>query len=94
MSAEQLKERLHLRIEQADEKLLGVLADMAERLFEAYQPQALDQTDVSQGQIDYSKHLRPLSREAMTQEIGKAMEDYENGRYVTLDESSKEADSW
>lgn len=94
MSAEQLKERLHLRIEQADEKLLGVLADMAERLFEAYQPQALDPTDVSQQQTDYSRHLRPLSREAMTKEIDKAMEDYENGRYVTLDESSKEADSW
>ncbi|MCI4646660.1 hypothetical protein [Phaeodactylibacter sp.] len=94
MSAEQLKERLHLRIEQADEKLLGVLADMAERLFEAYQPLALDQTDVRQQQADYSRHLRPLSREAMTEEIGKAMEDYENGRFITLDESSKEAGSW
>jgi predicted transcriptional regulator len=30
----------------------------------------------------------------MTEEIGKAMEDYENGRFITLDESSKEADSW
>jgi hypothetical protein len=93
MSAEELKERLHLRIEQADEKLLQVWADMTENLFEAYQSKLIDSTDTGNSE-SYKEHLLPLSREEMTEEIEKAMADYERGDYLTLKESIKEAKSW
>jgi len=92
MGIDQIKERLHLRIEQADEKILSVLSELAESLFETYQPQVLEQPeDKSKA---YAEQLQPLSRAEMTKEIEEAMADYERGDYLTLEESSKEAASW
>lgn len=93
MDAGLIKERLHLRIEQADERLLKVLAEMTESLFKSYQPDALEQAESSL-QETYAQHLRPRTREEMTKEIEAAMADYERGDYLTLEESSKEASSW
>ena len=42
MDATTTKDLLHLRIEQADEKMLNVLSKVVESLFEAYQPEVLD----------------------------------------------------
>ena len=93
MGVDQIKERLHLRIEQADEQVLQVLAEMAESLFKTYQPQMLEQTKADLSN-DYTEHLRPLTREEMTTEIETSMADYERGDYITLEESSKDAASW
>lgn len=43
MGIEQLKERLHLRIEQADERLLKVVAATVEAMFEQYQTEQEEQ---------------------------------------------------
>ncbi|PSR10452.1 MAG: hypothetical protein DA408_03860 [Bacteroidetes bacterium] len=93
MGADLIKERLHLRIEQANEQMLQVLAEMTESLFKTYQPQMLEQKEADLSAA-YAEHLRPLSREEMTKEIETAMADHERGDYITLDESSKEAASW
>lgn len=86
MDAAQIRERLHLRIEQADDEILTVLAEMAESLFKVYQPQAETQS--------YEQHLRPLTRAELTSEIETSMADYERGDYLALEESGREAASW
>jgi len=86
MSTEQLKERLHLRIEQADERLLAVLAELAESLFKTYPPHAPTPYD--------EQAMRPLTREELTSEIEASMADYERGEYIGLEESKREAASW
>ena len=86
MDTAQIRERLHLRIEQADERLLTVLAEMAETLFKAYQPQAVPS--------NYEKHMKPLTRQELTSEIETSMAECERGEYLTLEESSKEATAW
>ena len=73
MSAERLKERLHLRIEQADERLLAVLAEMAESLFKAYPPKAVTPSD--------GHDIRHLTRQELTSEIEASMAEYERGEY-------------
>jgi alpha-D-ribose 1-methylphosphonate 5-triphosphate diphosphatase PhnM len=93
MGVETIKERLHLRIEQADEKVLQVLDELTESLLKAYQPQVLKQQEADKSAA-YADHLQPLSRQEMTEEIEEAMDDYERGDYLTLEESSKEAASW
>lgn len=93
MGVEVIKKRLHLRIEQADEKILQVLAELTESLFKTYQPQVLEQPESDKSAV-YAEHLSPLSREEMTKEIETAMADYERGNYLTLEESSKEVASW
>ena len=41
MDAIATKDLLHLRIEQADEKLLAVLAELTESLFRSYRPEVV-----------------------------------------------------
>lgn len=95
MGIDLIKERLHLRIEQADEQLLQVLAEMTESLFKTYQPEALEEEEAeAEVSAFYAKHLRPLTREEMTSEIEQSMTDYERGDYLSLDDSSKDAASW
>ena len=93
MDKDVMKKRLHLRIEQADEKMLTLLAEMTENLFEAYLPKALEQTQTYEIKAK-TDDLRPRSREEMTKEIKTAMEDFEKGKTITLEKSNKEADSW
>lgn len=93
MGVDLIKERLHLRIEQADEQILQVLAEMTESLFKTYQPEALEISDTELA-AKYKEHLQPLTREEITSEIEQSMADYQRGDYITLEESSKEAASW
>ncbi|MDV7402932.1 hypothetical protein RZS08_66525, partial [Arthrospira platensis SPKY1] len=79
MSAEQLKERLHLRIEQADERLLAVLAEMAESLFKAYQPDALEESRRKRI-ADYEASLVPMTKEELIARALASQEDIKAGR--------------
>ena len=93
MNVEVIKERLHLRIEQADENLLQVLDELAESLFRAYQSDAPERFET----VDPTGHTdqqEPLSRQEMTREIEESVAEYERGDYITLEESSKDATSW
>jgi hypothetical protein len=97
MDAIQRKELLHLRIEQANDQLLEVLAEMAETLFKTYQPEVIEEKELETESDDadfYAKHLKPMTREEMTNELAESMADYEKGNYITLEESAKEAASW
>lgn len=95
MDADLLKEHLHLRIEQADAKLLSVLVELTESLFKNYQPETLKQsiTEVKQATI-YTEHLQPMTRQKLTAEIEESMAEYERGESLSLEESSKEAAAW
>lgn len=93
MDIDAVKKRLHLRIEQADEKVLAVLADMTEKVFEAYLPRAHEQSEAYKTEAKTAL-FRPRSRKEMTEEIEAAMENYEKGETITLATSNKEADSW
>jgi len=93
MNIDDIKKRLHLRIEQADEKMLTVLSDMTENLFEAYLPHALEQPEAYHAESKNTL-LRARTRKEMTNEIENAMEEYEEGKTISLEKSNREADSW
>ncbi|MFT6130481.1 MAG: putative transcriptional regulator [Neolewinella sp.] len=99
MDAIQKKELLHLRIEQANEQMLDALAEMAETLFKTWQPEVVEATEQELKSEEeyaaiYAKHLKPMTREEMNNELKEAMADYERGDYVTLEEMEKEAATW
>jgi predicted transcriptional regulator len=99
MDAIQKKELLHLRIEQANEQMLDVLAEMAETLFKTWQPEAIEEVvkeEKNEAELAaiYAKHLKPMTRQEMKDELAEAMTDYERGDYVTLEEMKKEAATW
>jgi len=99
MDALQKKELLHLRIEQANEQMLDALAEMAETLFKTWQPEVIEKTvekEKTEAEMAaiYAKHLKPMTRQEMTDELSEAMADYERGDYVTLEEMEKESAQW
>lgn len=95
MGIDQIKERLHLRIEQADEKLLSVLDQFTETLFAAYHSEDTQViTDEQIMAIPPSPTWRKLSKEELRTELDEANAEYERGEYITLDELEKESETW
>ena len=93
MDAVTTKELLHLRIEQADEKLLAVLAEVTETLFRSYQP------EVSKGLLDRDEVIgfstgEPVTIEQLRAKIDRAENQIDHGDYMTPEELEKEAEQW
>ena len=85
MSTEQIREVLHLRIEQADERLLSVLSEITESLFKSYQPEALEENR-QQRIAAYEASLKPMTKEELIDRAKASDEDIKAGRVHDLDE--------
>ena len=89
-AAELLRTDLLLQIEQADEKLLRIVSSVLEAVRVEYVEEAAEEGPV----CDYTEHLKPMTREEMSNELRESMADYERGNYITLEESANEAATW
>lgn len=93
MDAIQKKELLHLRIEQANEQLLDVLAKMAETLFQTYQPEVIEgeifvaENEEETGKMTaYEATLKPMNKADFYEQINDGIEEYKRGESLTLEE--------
>lgn len=86
MSTDLLKERLHLRIEQADEKLLSVLDQFAETLFVAYHNDSNEEKERLARIAAYKANLKPMTKEELIARALASQEDIEAGRIHDLEE--------
>ncbi|MEM8584907.1 MAG: hypothetical protein AAGF87_11585 [Bacteroidota bacterium] len=84
------KDLLHLRIEQADEKLLAVLAELTESLFRNYQPNVAEAKETEAA----PSWAKPMTAEESLTDLREGLADYEAGNYLTLKDASKEAATW
>lgn len=95
MSTELIKKRLYLRIEQADEKLLRVLDQFSETLFEEYHHgEGKELSDEEIMALPAPPWAKPLTKEESIADLRAALVEYEGGEYVTLDELDQEAEKW
>ncbi len=89
MSIDQLKETIHLRIEQADDKMLRVFAQLVETMFSEYQPEVF--TEKKQQRIDtYEASLKPMTKEELISRAQASNEDIKAGRVHNLEEVKAE----
>lgn len=89
MEAIDQKELLHLRIEQANDKLLEALVAMTEGLFKVYQPEVLGE-DKQKLINDYEANLKPMTVEEMEARAIASNEDIAAGRVYDLDQVAAE----
>lgn len=101
MDATQKKELLHLRIEQANEQMLDVLAEMAEVLFRNWQPEVVETTEqITDEELadlrtpvmttaEYEATLTPMTREEFVARAETANEDIAAGRIYSVAEVDK-----
>lgn len=93
MSIEQIKETLHLRVEQVDERFLRVLHAMTE----AYAAEYLSEEDITDEQImaiPPSPDWKPMTKEELKAELDEANAEFERGEFMTLEDLEKEAEQW
>ena len=91
MNVAATKDRLHLRIEQADEKMLGVLDELMETLFRSYH-------EATDGEEDQRKAIpewaKPLTMEESLTDLREGTEQYKAGDYIALEESRREMEQY
>ena len=85
MGVLQLKEILHLRIEQADEKFLKVLAAMTEVYFQEHEPEVIDETREMEIEA-YEASLKPMTVDELVARAEASNEDIKAGRVHTREE--------
>ena len=89
MSTEQIREVLHLRIEQADERLLSVLSEITESLFKSYQPEALEENR-QQRIAAYEAGLKPITKEELVARAEESNRAIEAGEHVAIEDALAE----
>jgi hypothetical protein len=87
MTVDLMKERLHLRIEQADEKMLHVLTELAESLFKNYQQQAFEQDDEVASSAAYKASLKPMTVEDLIARAKESNLAIADGEHVDIEEA-------
>ncbi len=93
MNVELIKKRLFLRIEQADEKLLRVLDNLSEKLFDEYHDDVgKEMSDDEIMALPAPPWAKPLTQRESIADLREALAEYERGEYVSLEELDKEAE--
>ena len=96
MTREQIKERLHLRIEQADDRLLRVLLRVTETLFEEFPPaqEAQDDEQIDEEAASASPSwAKPATNQELLAEIEAANAEGERGEVIPIEDVLKD-DQW
>jgi len=91
MKVQQLRQNLHLQIDQADPSLLRIL----NTLVSAYIREQTLQNSISKDDIpSYNFSRKPLTAEDLKAEIQESRAAYEKGNYYTLEDLEKDMETW
>jgi hypothetical protein len=91
MSILQLKEALHLRIEQVDERFLKVIYAMMETYLKEQEDAAM------QAAIENTApgtEWQPLTEDELLQRLEEALTQYKSGDFKSIDEVIKDVEKW
>ncbi|MES2238767.1 MAG: hypothetical protein V4497_00765 [Bacteroidota bacterium] len=86
MGLPELKQKIHLQIENADERLLRIVSSV----FDNY----LNEDAVSESTVAYNTTGKPLSLKEYNKEIDKGIDDFKNGKTISHEQLLKEIKSW
>ena len=92
MSIEKIKEMLHLRIEQGDERMLRVIHAVTEALATPLEKEEI--TDEMIMAIPPSPDWKPMTKAELKAELDEANAQIERGEFITADELEKEMQEW
>lgn len=79
-----IKERLHLRIEQADEKVLRVLDQLTETLFAEYHSEQTEEEERLAKIAAYEAQLKPMTKEELQARAIASNEAIANGEFSDI----------
>ena len=91
MGLPELKQKIQMQIENADERLLRIVSSV----FDNYltDEDTIENT-VSEATVAYDTTGKGLTLKQYNQEIDKGIEDFNNDRIISQEDLEKEIDSW
>lgn len=91
MGLPELKQKIQMQIENADERLLRIVSSV----FDNYlNEESIVENNVSESTVAYDVTGKPLTLKQYNEEINNGIEDINNGRFISQEDLEKEIDSW
>ena len=94
MGLPELKQKIQMQIENADERLLRIVSSVFDNYLNEDEFFETTENVVSEPIVAYDTTGKPLTLKQYNQEIDKALDDFENGRFISQEDLEKEIDSW
>jgi len=91
MSTSQIRNALHLKIEQMDERFLRVMYAMAETYLKEKADADLEQEVKN---VAPNENWKPLTESELMERLASSAAEYEKGNYLTIDELENESEQW
>ena len=94
MGLPELKHKIQMQIENADERLLRIVSSVFDNYLEDTTLTDNQTNIISEPIVAYDSTGKPLTLDQYNQEIDKGIDDFKNGRFISQDDLEKEIDSW
>ena len=94
MGLPELKQKIHNQVENADERILSIVSSVFDNYLNDVSLAETVENEVSEPIVAYDVSGKPLTLKQYNDEIDKALDDFENGRYISQEDLEKEIDSW
>lgn len=89
----ELKHKIQMQIENADERLLRIVSSVFDNYLED-NVLADNENTVSEPIVAYDSTGKPLTLKQYNAEIDKGIDDFNNGRFISQEDLENEIDSW
>ncbi|MFA9195240.1 hypothetical protein AAGV33_12560 [Flavobacterium sp. FBOR7N2.3] len=89
----ELKHKIQMQIENADERLLRIVSSVCDNYLE---DKVLPDNEniVSEPIVAYDSTGKPLTLKQYNKEIDKGIDDFNNGRFISQEDLENEVDNW
>lgn len=94
MGLPELKQKIQMQIENADERLLRIVSSVFDIYLNEDEFIAPSEHNLAEPVVAYDTAGKPLTLKQYNKEIDKALDDFDNGRFISQEDLEKEIDSW
>lgn len=94
MGLPELKQKIRMQIENADERLLRIVSSVFDNYLNEDEFVKTTEKNLAEPTIAYDTAGKPLTLKQYNEEIDKGIDDFENGRFISHEALLEEIKSW
>ena len=94
MGLPELKQKIQMQIENADERLLRIVSSVFDNYLNEDEFVETTEKNLAEPNIAYDTAGKPLTLKQYNEEIDKGIDDFENGRFISHEALLEEIKSW
>jgi hypothetical protein len=94
MGLPELKQKIQMQIENADERLLRIVSSVFDNYLNEVVISETNENNVSEPNIAYDTTGEKLTLKQYNEEIDKGIDDFKNGRFISHEALLEEIKSW